>query len=226
MNLNKLESYLSAHTKTFLIIICAILFTYVICRKPRTIYKNTRDPAELKTLEQYKDANGKLYTKLQQQEVEKAAYKEHIDSLAKLLKIKPKQIKGEEVLTIVTDTEFIRLPAKVVVIAKDTMYRVEKHDAWVDIVATAGKSDGSITLKVKDTFTRLETIKTSWFKPTVRNIYILNKNPYSRASQGSSFSIKEKQTWLTVGPYIGYDPFSRRLSGGVSIQLPVIKLKR
>ncbi len=226
MNFKKLESYLSKNMKTLLVIICAILFTYVICKKPRTIYKDSQDPAALKVLQQYKDANGKLYAKVQQQEVDKAAYKQHIDSLAKLLKIKPKQIKGEDVVTVITDTEFVRLPTQHVIVAKDTMYRVEKHDAWVDVVATAGKIDGSITLKVRDTFTRLETVKTSWFKPTVRSVYILNKNPYSRPSEGSSFIIKEKQTWLTIGPYIGYDPFNRCLSGGISAQIPILKLKR
>jgi hypothetical protein len=226
MNLNKLERFLSLHTKTLLVITCGLLFTYILCRKPRTIYQNTKDPAELKVLQQYKDANGKLYTKLQQQEVEKAAYKQRLDSFAKLLKIKPKQIKGEEVVTVVLDTQFVTLPSKVVVVAKDTLYRIEKHDPWVDVVAIAGRVSGTITLKVKDTFTRLETVKTSWFKPTVRTVYILNKNPYSRASTGSSFTFKEKQIWLTIGPYIGYDPFSRSLSGGISAQVPIIKLKR
>lgn len=226
MNLNKLEGFLSVNTKTLLAITCCILFAYIICRKPRTIYENSGDPVKLSALQEYKDANGQLYYKLQQKIVELEQVKTRNDSLAKALGIKPKYIKGEDKIVILSDTEFIKLPSKEIITVKDTMYRVEKHDSWLDVVALAGKTGGSISLKIRDSLTRIETLKRSLFKADERTVYILSNNPYMKPLQGSSFVIREKKPWLTIGPYAGYDPFGKRFSAGISAQLPIIKFNR
>lgn len=178
---------------------------------------------QVKTL---KDANGKSLAQIEQIVISEQEAKLRADSLAKALKIKPKYIKGQDYYTTKVDTFFSVVTSPVYLPSGDTAYKVEKHDAYVDIEAIAGKSTGTISYRSKDTITRVETIKNPLIGSTKRTITLRSANPYNTIVDGYSWSVKEKEVWLAIGPSVQYNPFTKKVDIGVSIQIPIFKLKR
>lgn len=225
MTWERLERFISNKRDVILAMTCIILFLYIMMRQPRVIVQP--NSSGLSELQHYKDENGKLHSVIQQQQVDfNAEKKVYTDSLAKVLKVKPKQIKGVDNIVVETDTLFYPLATKPIIRYKDTAYMVVKEDPWIDIVAIAGKDTGSISFKSIDTITRIEIVKNPIIGRSTRIINLSNTNPYNKINQGSSFVVREKQVWLTIGPSVQYSPFSQRVSVGISAQVPIIKLKR
>lgn len=222
------NSWVYRYRSAILLMACAILVFFVI-RRPRQVIVPTSDPLVLQQVKQIKDENNKLYAKISQQVLDKEAVQAYTDSLAKALKIEKKNIKTVD--KIVTrdsivykdnNTKPIFGPDSTTTIA----YSTEFHDPWVDIKAVAGKDSGSISFQSRDTVTRVETVENHLFKATDHFVFLGNANPHNEIKEGASFTIQEKRPWLTVGPYIGYDPFQKKISAGISIQLPILQIKK
>lgn len=206
-----------------------ILFgVYKGCNKPKTETVQVENPLLLRQVDSFRDINGRLYAKLEERVYTQTQVSHLLDSVAKSLGIRVKTIKGVERVVYQTDTIYKNLPSRPIFIVsnRDTAYQVERHDGWNDIIATAGRDSGSIVFRSRDTLTRIEITKSPLIGSTKRYIYLTNTNPSMQIKEGASFTIKEKQPWISIGPYIGYDPFSNRPSIGIGVQFPIITLKR
>lgn len=206
-----------------LLIVGAMATFAVIKLFTPTKYAENIITEEIPPVEHILDKNGELQAKVSVLEVEYENNKRLIDSLSRALKVKPKQIKGidkyiERVDTVLVDSiVYIQGPDSVV---------ISKKDAWVNIKAV-GKSDSSyIEYSSIDTITRVEVSKSPLFGRASTEIFLHNSNPYNKITNGSSFKIREKQIWLSLGPSIQFDPFTRKVSVGISIQVPLIKFRR
>lgn len=223
------NSWVYRYRGAILLIVCAIL-TYFVIKPPRTIITTiTADnPLTLSKVEQLRDQNDKLYAKISQITLDKVSVQKYTDSLSKALKIEKKNIKSVEKIVVRDSTIYIT--KEITPIVKDdsevVAYSALFKDAWVAIRAVVGKDTGSVSFISTDTLTRVLTEERHLFKPTEHFVFLGNTNPYNTITEGASFSIKEKRVFLTIGPYIGYDPFLQKPSIGISAQLPVFQFKR
>lgn len=218
-------------SKWLYIAIISVLFIFFVSRtwhKPKSETVQIDNPLLLKQVDSFRDINGKLYAELEQKVYTQAQVSFLLDSVAKALGVRVRTIKGVERVVFKVDTIYKNLPSRPIFIVgnHDTAYQVERHDGWNDIVATAGPDSGSVVFRSRDTLTRIQITKSPLIGQTKNYIYMTNANPYNRISEGASFIVKEKQTWLSIGPYIGYDPFSNRVSIGIGAEFPIINLKR
>lgn len=184
-------------------------------------------PVKFDSVKYLRDENGKLYSKLQQYIITLDNAQGTIDSLGIALNIKPKYIKGVDRTIETIDTVFSKLPAEIVIKNGDTVYRVEKHDPWIDAIATVGKDSGSMSFSLTDTTTRVIVQETPLIGRGRSWVYLGHTNPYIETKEGYSFEIKDKEPWLVFGPSISYNPFSAsKVTIGISATIPLIKLKR
>lgn len=226
----KVKQFWNRYKVVILCILCLILFFFLIRKRDPEIRVITKDNLDLlKKVEYLEDKNKNLWAEVKQIVVSKEEADIRNDSLAKALKIKPKFIKGQDIYVFKHDTTFITT-STTVIRGKDTAYKVEKHDPYVDIVAVAGRDSGSINYSSRDTLTAIHVVKNPLIGRTTRTTYINNKSPYNRIVEGASFTTKEKKVWLSIGPsaHLNYNPFTQRVSGGIgiSIQKPIIQFKR
>lgn len=222
------SSWIYRYRGAILLMVCVVL-TYFVIKSPRTVTAvvSTDNPLTLQKVEQLRDQNDKLYAKISQITLDKISAAKYIDSLAKALKIEKGNIKSVE--KIVTRDSVVYRDTKTEPVYKDSSlvaYVADFQDAWVHIRATVGKDTGGIMFSSKDTLTRVVTQENHLFRPTEHFVFLGNANPHNEITEGASFSIKEKKTWLSIGPYAGYDPFTQKPSVGISVQLPIIQLKR
>lgn len=190
--------------------------------------QEVQNPLLLKQVDSLRDANGKLYVQLEQRVYTQAQVTHLLDSVAKALGIRVKTIQGVEKVVIKLDTVYRKLPVDTVYMngGVEVGYKIEKHDGWNDIVATILRDSSSISYKARDTLTRIEVVKNPLFGPTKRYIYQTNSNPAMRINQGASFIVKEKQPYLSIGPYLGYNPFTNKVDAGIGVMIPLINLKK
>lgn len=223
------DSWVYRYRGAILLMICAIL-TYFVIRSPRTTTTTVSidNPLTLQKVVQLRDQNDKLYAKISQITLDKISIGKYTDSLSKALRIEKGNIKSVEKI-VTRDSIIYRDHNTVAITNKENdiiAYSAEFQDSWVHIKAVAGKDTGSIFFTSKDTLTRIITEENHWFRPTQHNVFLGNANPHNEVTEGASFSIKEKKLWLTVGPYIGYDPFTQKPSIGIGVQLPILQFKR
>lgn len=224
------NSFVFKYRDALLFMTCCVLVFFLV-RKPKQVTIVGTDPLALQQLKQIKDENNKMYAQIAQQLLERAQADKYTDSLAKALRIEKKNIKTVDKIVTKDSIVYVDNNTKPVFAHGNdsttiVAYSTSFHDAWVDIKAIAGKDTGSIHFTSNDTLTRVETVENHLFKPTEHFVFIGNANPHNEIKQGASFKIQEKKPFLTVGPYIGYDAFSNRFSGGISVQLPIIQIKR
>lgn len=212
-------------------VICILVFLMFYKRSTPPIAiasDNTDLMQQVKTL---KDANNKAFAQIEQIVLSKQEAEKRADSLATALKIKPKMVQGVTVYTTKVDTFFSVVTSPVYLSSGDTAYKVSKHDGYVDIDAVAGKQFGTISYKSKDTVTRVEYVKKPFlnlpiFGATTTQIDLRSANPYNTIISGYSWQQEEKRTWLSIGPSVEWNPFTKRVDFGISAQLPIINFKR
>lgn len=194
--------------------------------KPVDHTKIVDNPLILKQVDSFRDKNDKLYSKVEQEMYTQAQVSHLLDSVALAMGVKVKRINGVEKV-VFRDSIVYRDTGKLVILNNgDTAYKVEKHDSWNDIVAVAGKNTGYIKAYIWDSLTRIDISKTSLFKPTIHQIYLNHSNPSIKTIEGASFTVKEKQPWLVIGPYLGYDILHNQVGVGLSATIPILTLKR
>ena len=223
---DRVTSFVKSHNGLLFFIISIILLLMLIFKPVHQVPNATltRDSIyKLEEVKRIKDENDKLVSQIKHQILTQEETKRERDSLAKALKLKPKFIKGVDKLVTKVDTVFTNLPTTSI---GDSMYQVEKHDAWLDVVARAGKNSGTIGIKQRDTLTRIEVVKDPLIGRTKRYTYIRHSSPHITDTEGYSWKTVEKQTWLTLGPSLQYNPFSKKFDFGISVQIPIIKLKK
>lgn len=228
MSLNQVATTIKGYFVWILIIAVCILGYLLEQRKGGDGTDIIPNPVAMHTLDTMRDANNKLYSQLAQETYNRLQVQAYADSLAKALRVKPQYIQGEDQIVIKDSVIYKSVPSEPIYLerGKDTAYQVEVHDPWVDVVAIAGKDTGSISLKERDTLSRIEVVETPLIGKTKTTIFMGNSNPHDEVLQGASFSIKQKEVFLTIGPGIQYNPFTRKVNVGLSAQLPILKFKR
>lgn len=228
MDLKIIVSKIYQYRSAILLSGVILLLYIIIFVKPKTLVIQKENPLQLTELTKIRDVNGKLYSQISQQTLEKLAADKYIDSLAKALKIAKKSIRTVDKFTTRDSIVYRDLKPKVVIYnhGKDTAYSVEFHDSWTDIKAVAGKDTGHISYDGRDTLTRVETEEIHLFKGTTHFVYMGNANPHNDIKEGASFTIKEKRAWLVIGPYGGYDFIGKTGSIGIAAVIPIFQLKK
>lgn len=216
-----------------LVLLAAIaVLVYFVCSKPKSTSAVPSNPLALKQVDTLRDANNKLYAKLEQQTLQQAAIQQYADSLANALKISKKSIKSVDRIVSKDSIVYIDTATQAVYNPRDTSihqivaYSTEFKDAWVDIKAVAGKDTGSIKFTSVDTLTRVLVSESHLFKPTTHFIYLGNTNPHNDVTEGASFQIQEKKPWLVLGPSVQYSPIGNHITVGVSAVYPIFTFKR
>jgi hypothetical protein len=189
-------------------------------REIQTVKREYQDSLKTVRLE-----NGQLATTIKTIEVERDTYTKSVDSLAKLLKVKPKYIKGDDSYIYETKIDTV-VQTEVVYTEKDSTYNFTYKDNWTTIKGEVTKLQAKLNYLSIDTLTRVETSKTNIFGKTIREVIITNSNPNNKLKAGYSYVQKEKRVYLTIGPSLQYDPFNNKVNFGFSIQYPLIQLKR
>jgi len=225
-------TFIKNNWKGILIVTLGTLFLFSLLREPKVkvIEKDNTDLVQ--ELKQYKDRNGSLVSEVTQVKLDKAEVDARVDSLARELNISKSDIKTVDRYITKKDTQWISKSTPVYY-HNDTAYKVSQKDQWLSIEAIAGKDTGSIKFSLRDTLDRVEKDKSGiiqllgFNKGT--NVYLRTKSPYIDYKEGYSITVKEKETWLTIGPSVQYDllgPNKNKVTVGVSAQIPLIKIKK
>lgn len=223
---DKTLSFIKKYKDHFLIGVIFILLLLVIFLYRKPVIVPSEDITVFKQVEQMRDANNKLYAIIEQKTIDEKNKDKIVDSLSKALKIKPKFIQGEIKYSTQVDTQFITKSVYIPIRLGDTAYKVDKHDAWVDIEALAGPDTGWIRFSHRDTVTHVEVVKTHLFRSTERSIMINNSSPYSKITHGYSWTIQEKKPWLTVGVGGALIPVKPYIMPAVTVSKPIITFYR
>lgn len=216
----------SLNVSNIIAVLALLLSLVLFLHRPKTEYipATQNDSTYFKEAQHYKDLNGQLVAKLQQEVIGHNELQKKFDSVSKLLKIKPGTIKEVERHTLYTDIPFTGVPTPIV-IGMDSVYTFSKEDQWVNVKGIFSKNLVTLNIEHRDSLLRVVTVKNKWFKPDEVNVILKNASPYSKITSGYSFSEKVRGPDLTIGPYIGYDFFTKKPSFGISIQKPIIKIK-
>lgn len=216
-----------------LLLLAVGVLVYLLVQKPKSSIVQVTNPLQLQQVQQMRDENGKLYAQISQQVLQLTQIQSFSDSLAKALKIKPKYIQGVDRVVTKDSVVYNNVPVEEAIITGEDndssiVYTVEKHDPWTDIMAkiNPSKDTASIEYTSRDTLTRVQVAEAHLFSPTTYTVYMGNANPHNDIKEGASFQIKEKRTWLSVGPSIQYNPFTQKVDVGISVQIPLIQFKK
>lgn len=224
MNLQKLSlTRLIGYLKYPIIIISTVIITKYVST---TVGVDSK-PIIYETPKTYEDINNKIHSVIEEKNINIHSHKDYADSLAGLLRIKSKEL--EKVTSALSRME-VKIIEKPIVITtvKDTAFSLIKEDEWIKIHAYLSKDTGSITFSARDSLTIVQYEKRRLFSNT-KYIDISHANPYIKTDKAYTVSFKQTRPRLTLGPYIGYgynintNKFSPSI--GVSIQLPLIKIK-
>lgn len=200
----------------------------------------------------WKDKSNQEHATIEKIKLEKEAMQYYADSLAKVLKIKSKQV--EEITTIKTKLKYSSQLSKdtvyrdSLIYVKDTSGKVidsnlskvpvrinfSKNDApWITIKGSVGDRD-SINVSGTDTLVKVDYWKRKWLLGQKRYYSdITNKNPYIHIEGYRVVELKQaRQPVLTIGPSIqlGYpinniDWRKPQLQIGISIQYTPLSIK-
>lgn len=213
----------------------------------RTIYENeqmksisSQNAALTGQVTSYKDENGKLHGKVEvltgDKDAYTALYQHSLDSIAKVIGVKPKNITGV-IQTGIKDSGHINTKkvdtVQVYVKGKDgkvdtvEAYDISYNDTWISFKANLNSGNFTADYTIRDSLTYTEYFKRKGFLGLGKKVNYLDvtaTNPnISFTSMKSIVLTNEKPNRLSIGPYIGYDVFSRRISGGISIQYALFR---
>jgi uncharacterized protein YoxC len=200
--------------------------------------KHTKETSPVTTeitggkVEQWNDENKNLHAKVQILMQDNISKIKEIDSLRKIIKIKPKQViaysstAGE--FTIDAKPSVTRLDWDTIPTYKFDLQENSDTHIW----GTTGTNNDSIHAVITDTLKQLTYWKRAWFlgsKNYYEDITNTNKNIKVYGYKGTQLIKKEKQWSIGIDLQIGY-PFNQPInfrkpviSAGISIQKPIIR---
>jgi hypothetical protein len=205
--------FLKANTLTLILVIAVFLLAmkgcYVQKAKDRIVDDyNKLSLSSALEIKKWKDDNGRLHTTAKNNLIDKLVLEQENKELAKLLKIKPKQIQGKTVYDTKTEIK----------IEFDTVYR----DAWLEVE----KTKDSLHIVMKDTFTKTEFWKRKWFlAPKQYYTDISNTNPYVKVEKITMMTAKKKTPTFIIGGGVSYNPFANQLVPSITILYYPLSIK-
>ena len=156
----------------------------------------------------YIDAYGREHAVTEKLNLDIIVVREDMKSIAKQLKLRPKQVKGAGRIIQSIDTFFV----------VDSFY----SDPDIQIV----RSHDTINIKLNDTLKIYEYWKRKWFLAAKKTfIDVSNTNNYVKVKNINMYAIKPKTPKILIGPSIQYSPLTNNISFGVSILYYPITLK-
>jgi len=145
----------------------------------------------------YIDAYGREHAVTEKLNLDIIVVREDLKSIAKQLKLRPKQVKGATRIHTVLDTFFV----------VDSFY----SDPDIQIV----RSHDTINIKLNDTLKIYEYWKRKWFLAAKKTyIDVSNTNHYVKVKDINMYAIKPKTPKILIGPSVNYNG---KLSVGFSI---------
>lgn len=219
--------YIVSQIKThrYKILLVAALIIIIVSLRPVLLDNDVHvAPSTIPPVTTISDKNGNLLAVIRSQELKILEHKAIIDSLANAIRVKPSAIKAVDRYIQHTDT----------VIRTEVVYQryqdsvvIDKSDNYITL-HVVGRDSGisEIVLKHIDTLWRTQVDHRPLFKPPYTQIIMRNSSPYNTIVHGSSLTIRQPRTLLTIGPCIGWDFLSRNPVLGIGIQVPILKISK
>lgn len=176
---------------------------------------------DLSDVQQWKDKFNILHMKLEKIQVEKEVLQVYSDSIAKVLKIKSKNIQSiTQIKSGVVVNQKLTIESKTDTIKNKPIHYTDFSfsDKWINIKGDIGKND-SIYIKGTDTLTKVDYSKRKWFLGK-KHYYsdFSNKNPYIHIEGLKQVESKTSASKWGIGPSIGV---SARLGDKIEI-FPIV----
>lgn len=151
-------------------------------------------------IKRYKDDSGRVHNRAEVLVIDNLILEQQVAEQARLLNIKPKQIKG--------DVEYIS--DGTVIKQVDTVYK----DGWVEIRRLP---NDTIKVHLIDTLNVTRYWKRTWFLAHKKEyIDITNRSPYVTITPLRAIEGKSKTPKFIIGPYVGVD-YRKQPSFGIGI---------
>lgn len=202
-----------------LILIVGITITHSLFKRDNDIITSTI--IDYQEVKKWRDKYNNEHNTVKQLQLDKNNFKKQVDSISKLLEVKPKDINSVTSVTTKTDTIF---KSKLVYIDSLKSFGFSKKDNYLALSGLINREDTiiSVQLITVDTLTFIPYKKRNFFKETYV-VDITNKNPYNKIISGYSYAQTEKIKRWGIGPNIGYDPLNNKITYGIGIQYNIIR---
>lgn len=193
----------------------------------------TDNKVDLNDVQLWRDEYNNLHYKYERIIVDNSVLQVYSDSLAKILKIKNKQIQA---FTFVKSQFALDKPLDIEVkydtVWKDSIRKIIEYkdfkykDKWVDIKGDVGKTN-LISLTSQDTLTKVDYWNRKWFLGK-KHYYsdFTNQNPYNKIQGLKQVELQPTISRFNIGPHVGIDinsQFEIQPSFGISIQYSLIR---
>lgn len=241
---------LTIREKWLIVAIAVLLIVgFAIFSRQRVVTGSLENIAEYKAkteqeMKTYKDENGKLHGQVEVLVADKntflATYGQKLDSIAKVLDIKTKNIEQYVQIGIKTtgsiksriDTTYVIDTNKNNVTGETTLdttktYQVNYKDNWMYFSGNIVKDSFIANYNVKDSLTFITYKKKTGFLglgkgKTLMDVTSTNPNASYFGIKGVELKdLKPKR--FGIGPYVGFDPITMRPSAGLSVNYNLIK---
>ncbi|MFX1707898.1 hypothetical protein PV783_28260 [Chitinophaga sp. CC14] len=138
-----------------------------------------------------------------------------VDSLARALKVKSSQVKSADRCILRTDSI---IQKDINLFRREDSFLITKKDAYLDLKLLAIDSTVAyIRLSNRDTITRTEMRRSTFFSTAYTDIYLSSASPYNHITSGASFRVQVPRLIITIGPQIGYDLINRKATVGIGV---------
>lgn len=169
-----------------------------------------------------KDSSGITHAQYKSVKISRDQYRHQLDSITKLVGIKPKQVIGTGDYSTNTDLNV----GGDTVIVHDTLYEFNKINPYYSINGKVSPKSWEVNLSLQDTLHTITYIKNHLLQPDETIVDISNSNPFVHLGKGRSVTITQRRAKFTIGPYIGYQVYPKeQFSIGISIQHPFITIR-
>lgn len=212
----------------FAFLLIAILSWFQTCKKKNEALAKLEQSE--KQVIYWKDESGNTHATLKKVQYEKAQMRKQVDSIAEVLKIKPKQIttyieadaKIDTVIKPVYTTTYLRDTIKVgdsIRVDSIIAYKLDfKDSVWLSIKGTVPSKDGlQVTLQAKISVTEFYTKK--WFLGRKTGYFdITTDNPYINLTNAKSLTLRPSPKFRIrpgIGVGITYDPIKKTYNPGI-----------
>lgn len=170
------------------------------CNNPTPIPKGNQGIV-LQPLKEKIDDAGNKHVELPNDLVSKEIMEYRLDSLRRYYKGTINQLSK---YTAGVDTFFDEKVVKIYTDTGKNTKTIAFSDDYVTVSARDSAGKGRIDLKLQDTITYVDYTKKRFLRSDQRIVDISNKNPYVKITHGSSITLKQPKTIISIGPSIGY----------------------
>lgn len=220
--IKKIIAWAKRNSKTLLyilILIVGISIMHSLFKKDVDIQTSTI--IDYTEVQKWKDKYNNEHNTVVQLQLDKKQFRREADSIAELLKVKPKNISS---ITSVTTKGEVIIKEKLTYIDSLKSFGFSKKDNYLALKGLVNRENDSVNIQINtyDTLTIVPYKKTKFFKETFA-VDVTNKNPYNKIVSGYSYSQTQRIKRWGIGPQVGYDPINQRVTYGIGLQYNIIR---